>query len=265
MFAFFAFTLSSCGPSENQFSSSSTEPSLSGIRNGETVLQNSLEEFSTALVHSPGIDCSGILVHPSWILTAGHCLKKNTDLNSLQILFGPDFVHPEINSIEDFPVDDKIYHPNFEKDAALRGQIEFGRFDAVLLHLKKPVSTRTPVFISDSSEIPGFLRVAGFGSLSIDSRGLGTNGRVLRKTSIQFAGETSEKSEFVISNRIAGPCVGDSGGPIYTTEQNKITLWGIVSRGPKNRPCDQQVIITNTAYLKSWISEAIAPDLLSNR
>ncbi|KAM5236245.1 kallikrein-4-like [Ctenodactylus gundi] len=222
----------------------------SRIVNGEDCVPHS-QPWQAALMVENELLCSGVLVHPQWVLSAAHCLEDYTvglGLHSLEAREEPgsrlvetliSIRHPEYN------------HPSFANDL-------------MLIKLKEAVpesDTIRSISVASQCPTPGdTCLVSGWGRLG--------NGRLpsrLQCVNISVVSEDvcSEAYDPVYhySMLCAGggqdgrdSCHGDSGGPLVCNR----SLQGLVSLG--TIPCGQPgspSVYTNLCKFTDWIEGTI--------
>ncbi len=165
--------------------------------------------------------CTGTLIDPQVVLTAGHCVKYGGpfDLsampNLLSIVGGAEAGRTLARGQK------IVIHPTWE------GSLDQGATDLALIKLNKQVTEvphyRLRDFPLPQAGDPAFL--VGYGST--ESGGGGT----------QYMGDTALLSVTPNLLETGGPgtansCPGDSGGPVFTKQNDEWVLNGVVSFGP---------------------------------
>ncbi|MDD5305692.1 MAG: trypsin-like serine protease [Deltaproteobacteria bacterium] len=181
---------------------------------------------------SSGGLCSGTLINPEVVLTAGHCVLYQPEginyLNNpgaLVILGGADL---NKNPAQIATVSAVAKHPKWN------GNLTNSSVDLALVHLSSPVDFLPYYCVRQSPPAP---------SVGVDEPGI-IVGYGLSSTSDQTsagvhrAGDTTvlqvDANEIEVGNP-AGTCQGDSGGPLFTQvpgdSSGKWQVSGVVSRG----------------------------------
>lgn len=118
---------------------------LSGPSLGQAFLLCKKERF----VHQPIIaNCSGFLVAPDIIATAGHCMESKSDCSQYRWVF--DFKVDDENQSAVSVTKNDVYACKEIIKQALDDTLDFA-----LVRLDRPVTGRTPVTISRSEILPG--------------------------------------------------------------------------------------------------------------
>jgi endonuclease G len=152
---------------------------------------------------------SGVLVHPSVVITAAQCIQGVPNVVALSARRIADLSAAEIVSTR--PI---VRHPQLPNDIAV-------------LVLCDPASETAPTRIAAPEEIASARRstLVGFGN---DDRP-GTRGfGVKRKVIVDITGVGC--TEFVAGGDGFDSCYGDSGGPAYITVGGDLRVAGVTSR-----------------------------------
>ena len=189
--------------------------------------------------------CSGTLVAPDVVLTAGHC----ADIDPAAVLIGS--VDYGVPGGELVPIDHVIAYPDWQH-----------AYDVAVVVLAEPVAGVAPRAIGEScASITGELRVLGFGLA--DPAGSGASSS-LETALVPIDDDDcthdpacdaaiAPGGELVAGGGGATACFGDSGGPLLAGD----ALVGIVSRatGEARTPCGGAAVYERADRVVDWIEQ----------
>ncbi len=203
--------------------------------------------------------CTGTLIAPDVVLTAGHCadLEPTTVVaNTTDYASGGTRV----------AVLRTVAHPEWATT-----------YDVAVVVLAKPITGVTPRRIATSCTYQQFrdttmVRIVGFGATSMDGKATNTRLReaMTQVTDPMCSAESgcnkkvAPGGEFVAGGTgTADSCFGDSGGPVYLDTERGPIVVGAVSRGVDNTatPCGGGGIYVRTDKIISWIEETAGKDI----
>lgn len=215
---------------------------------------------------SIGWFCSGVLVHPRIVLTAGHCFVQSNRANVVALATSDQ---NQMAKAEVIGIKRLVVNPHYQPG---------GPFDMTVLILRSAATT-APVAPAAPAEFAAASRVTlvGFGNDDANStRGFGTKREVdvdviSRRITAQDKLDADEQHfgyesdlEFVAGGGGFDTCNGDSGGPVYIHTDAGNRLVGLTSRateGAKHNCGDGGIYTRVDAHLEFIRSVATAAEI----
>lgn len=242
-------------------SSACAEPADSGLPLSEqqsaivggTTVQPGQWPDAVAVIATTGY-CTGTLIAPDVVLTAGHCAK----LRPLEV----------IADTIDFASADGVRATVASTQAYVNWQTSY---DVAVLVLASPIGEVAPRKLGTTCTFDRFarntqVRLVGFGATN--ASGSQTNSLLKQAFTVVTDPEctggngckqaVSPGGEFVAGGTgQADSCFGDSGGPVYLDTPGGAVVVGVVSRGLANAttPCGSGGIYVRTDKLVDWIAQ----------
>jgi secreted trypsin-like serine protease len=190
--------------------------------------------------------CSGALISPYIVVTAGHCALDASGLVAKNIYVGEAGSSMESITKEDL-IDSVKITSSFQSVNATVGDD-----DLAFLTLKKPKLMTTQVFLASESEMTALknagaqLKLFGYGRYGDTSEEKITFPKSYSGTFSQFT--TPLPNSGYLESTKANACQGDSGGPVLSITATKVTIVGIVTGGALNKYCTKPLASNGKYY-----------------
>nr|XP_044990111.1 kallikrein-6 isoform X1 [Jaculus jaculus] len=207
--------------------------------------------FQAALYNSGHLLCGGVLIHPSWVLTAAHCKKPN-----LQVYLGKHNLQQREASQQQISVAHTVIHPRY--DPASHDN------DIMMVQLEVPVKLSEKIHplplsrnctAEDSScsilgwgkmengDLPDTIQCANVKLVSHSECERAYPGHIT--WNMVCAGDEKEGMD---------SCQGDSGGPLLCGGRLRgIVSWGNIPCGSEKKPG----VYTDVCRYRGWIRNTI--------
>jgi secreted trypsin-like serine protease len=193
--------------------------------------------------------CSGALVAPQWVVTAGHCFRN---LNDVRIGGKPPYTMTvTIGKLKD---SDPGGHAAEVVDVR-----QSPRNDLAVVKLSTAVDDIVPLTLADKKPTVGQkLQFAGWGSLSATVIAPSDHLKRGQFTVSKIAQTTLEASPVATRTVENSPCPQDSGAPFFASDDDRTgQLVAIVNTGP-SCPQPGREIVARVDVVSDWIQEQIA-------
>ncbi|MGK5084934.1 trypsin-like serine protease [Bdellovibrionota bacterium FG-1] len=237
-------------------------PLHADIMEGTTVLpQDPIASSTVAIISkdAQGISlCSGSILAPDLVVTAGHCLNSNP--KKMRVVFSQDLRKNRQNTAKlSWAQVDGGARP---KDYGhLTGDEDMD--DIALLHLSSglPSGYHEAKILDDLNALKTgkVVTLAGYGQSDPRKRGAADGAGVLRKVNVKIARASFGKTEVLMDQRNGhGACHGDSGGPAFIKKGKQYFLFGVTSRGITENPkeCKGASVYTNLLAHQDFLKQA---------
>ncbi|XP_076599484.1 factor VII-activating protease [Chaetodon auriga] len=205
--------------------------------------------------------CGGVLIESCWVLTAGHCIEQNKDM---QVLMGGLSLDMEETTEQTLNVEEAIVHENYrETPAAVYNDIALLRLSG-----KDGVCANETQFVKTAclpdAELPDGMECTISGWGATEESDYGSNHLLEANVLLINQGKCSESaiygkvlddSMFCAGHLQGGvdSCQGDSGGPLTCNQNSTSIIYGLVSWGDQCGRKNKPGVYTRVTHFLDWI------------
>ena len=221
------------------------------IVGGAPPAADSIAHTIVTIVGSRGNFCSGALLAPKLVLTAGHCVQPGAEYRIVEY----DKDHkPQLKTVRRVAI-----HPSFSIQAILAHR---ATADVALLELDAPAKDRALVVLGVPQLPLGPGNAFSIAGIGVVLRGDGKSGGVVRSAPLVATGKPGTLQIRLMDPATQGikaglgACTGDSGGPVFEEQSAGAVTIGVISwsTAPNGAEgCGGLTGVTPLTLYRDWI------------
>jgi transmembrane protease serine 9 len=222
-------------------------------------------QVSIGLVNVPpsvGHFCGGSIIDQYWIITAAHCVDGTTAPNSIQIVYGTNFLSQDakIVQVQQIKINEKWDRSRWDWDVALLRTAQRLEQPGINLVQSPAASTLVPVGVLAIVSGWGVTQEGGTISDVLQQVGVQVTSNEVCNSPTAYAGAITERmlcAGFATGGRDS--CQGDSGGPLMVFDRKGgFALAGIVSWGEGCAHPNKVGVYTRVSEIADWVDKSLS-------
>ncbi|XP_028983503.1 hyaluronan-binding protein 2 [Betta splendens] len=209
--------------------------------------------------------CGGVLIASCWVLTAGHCILPNRDM---QVVMGDLSLNMTEGTEQTLPVENVILHENFrETPTAVYNDIALLRLQGTAGVCATETQFVKAACLPDAPLPDGMeCTISGWGVTEQEQYGANhlLKAEVLlinqeKCSEPAIYGPVLDTTMFCAGHLQGGAdsCQGDSGGPLTCNENRTHVVYGLVSWGDECGRANKPGVYTRVTHFLNWIKSKI--------